>query len=223
MLIFGNFYSAKKLRRVLETVCGVFQRCSRVRHSGYNSAGSVRIRMKFGELRVYYRELALVDFGRDPRRSEGERTSFCDVNNARLYRFPVSQISRNLHTRRGSVSPWILLENIFENLPVRGLFPKRQLLGDRRQRLRTWGRDISEMITNLGKSWQVGQPTECWLSTCILGINSKSFPWPAGYVQETTFLDIAGSSVKRCRRNVARSFAWRRQQANVDVALLSTL
>jgi len=27
---------------------------------------------------------------------------FCPVNNARLYRFPLGQISRNLHTRRGS-------------------------------------------------------------------------------------------------------------------------
>jgi len=45
------------------------------------------------------------------------------------------------------------LENIFENLPVRGLFShKGQLLHERRQRLLTSGRDICEMITNLGKS-----------------------------------------------------------------------
>jgi len=121
---------------------------------------------------------------------------FCELNNARLRRFPVSQISRNLRKRRGAMSPWILSGNIFENLPVRGLFlpkTKKQILGNRLQRLRTSGRDISEMITNLGKSWQVGQPTECWLSICTLGIKSKSFPWPAGCVQETTFLDIAGS------------------------------
>ena len=36
---------------------------------GYNSAGSERIWMKFGELRIYCLELALTDFGRDPRRS----------------------------------------------------------------------------------------------------------------------------------------------------------
>ena len=35
---------------------------------------------------------------------------FCQVNNARLCRFPVSQISRNLHTRRDSVTWWILSE-----------------------------------------------------------------------------------------------------------------
>jgi len=37
---------------------------------GYNSAGSERIWMKFGALRVYCLELALADFGRDLRRSE---------------------------------------------------------------------------------------------------------------------------------------------------------
>jgi len=152
----------------------------------YNSAGSVRIRMKLGVLRVYCMELALKDFGRDPRRSESGRASrnfFCEVNNARLCRFPVSQISRNLHTRRGSVRWWILIsENISENLPLKGLFSKRQILGDCLQRLRASGRDISETITNLGKSWHVGQPTECWLSICTLGINSKSFPGlQAGY------------------------------------------
>jgi len=172
-----------------------------VHASGHNSAGRERIWMKFGVLQVYCLELAPTDFGRDPRRSESGTASgifvfICPVNNERLYRFSVSQISRNLHTRRGSERWWILSENIFENLSVRSLlFEKGQLLGDRRQRLRNSGRDICGMITNLGKLWQVGQPTECWLSICTLGINSKSFSWPADCVQETTFLDIAGSSV----------------------------
>jgi len=107
---------------------------------------------------------------------------FCEVNNARLYRFPVSQISRNLHTRRGYETRLILSENICKNLSVRGLFSKKANFGDRLQRLRTSGRDISEMITNLAKSWQVGQPTERWFSSCTLGINSQSFPWSAGCV-----------------------------------------
>ena len=79
--------------------------------------------------RVYCLELALTDFGRDPRRTESGRACgnfvFCQVNNARLCRFPVSQISRNLHTRRGSETWWILSEQICENLPVRGLFSKK--------------------------------------------------------------------------------------------------
>jgi len=102
--------------------------------SGYNSAGSVRIRMKFGILRVYCLELALTYFGRDPRRSESGRASgnfvfFCPVNNARRCRFLVSQISRNLHTRYGSMLPWILSENIFENLLIRGHFSKKANFG----------------------------------------------------------------------------------------------
>ena len=40
---------------------------------GYNFAGSERIWMKFGELRVYCLELALIDFGRNLRRSESGR------------------------------------------------------------------------------------------------------------------------------------------------------
>jgi len=47
---------------------------------------------------------------------------FCQVNNARLCRFPMSQISWNLHTRRGSMSPWILSENICQKFSVRGVF-----------------------------------------------------------------------------------------------------
>ena len=50
---------------------------------------------------------------------------FCELNNARLRRFPVSQISRNLRKRRGAMSPWILSGNIFENLPVTELFSKK--------------------------------------------------------------------------------------------------
>jgi len=45
---------------------------------------------------------------------------FCQVSNGRIYRFLVGQISRNLHTRRGSVTRWILSEQNFENFPVRG-------------------------------------------------------------------------------------------------------
>ena len=47
---------------------------------------------------------------------------FCLVNKARLYRFPVGQISLNLHTRRGSATRWILSERKFQNLPARGRF-----------------------------------------------------------------------------------------------------
>ena len=45
--------------------------------SVYNSAGSERILIKFGGTLSYCLELAVTDFGCDPRRSEsGERTEF---------------------------------------------------------------------------------------------------------------------------------------------------
>jgi len=77
-------------------------RLNDVRAFGYNSAGSERIWMKFGELRVYGLELSLANFGRDPRRSGFGRKSrnfvfFCPLNNARFHRLPVGRISRNLH------------------------------------------------------------------------------------------------------------------------------
>jgi len=48
----------------------------------------------------------------------GKSLFFCRVNNARLYRFPDGQISRNLNTTRRSMRRWILSEHDFENLPV---------------------------------------------------------------------------------------------------------
>jgi len=121
---------------------------------------------------------------------------------------PISgrQISRKLHTRRGSASCWILLERNFQNLPCKGLFfPKAHVFWSHRERLPTSDRDMCEMITNLGKSLLVGAPMECWLSVCTIGINPKSFPWPPGCVQETTFLDIAGSSVYRASDVMSQS------------------
>ena len=53
------------------------------------------------------------------------RIFFGLVSNTQFHQLPVSQISRNLHTRRGSARRWILSENIVENLPIMGLFPKR--------------------------------------------------------------------------------------------------
>jgi len=190
------FYSVKKLRRVLETLWRVSTMFTRpaitppeVNGFGWNLGNS-----------EYILPGASPDsFGRDPRRTESGRASrnfvFCPLNNARLYRFSVSLISRNVHTRLGSERWWIHSENICENLPVRGLFPKRSCFAWTSSTTSDFSCDICEMITNLGKSRLVGAPMECWLSICTVGINSKSFPWPAGCVQETTFLDIAGSSV----------------------------
>jgi len=95
---------------------------------GYNSTGS-EIWMKFGALRVYCLELAWRILGAIWAEARaGARADFfvfCQVNNARLYRFPVGQILRNLHTRRGSARWWIVSERNFQHLPARGrFFPK---------------------------------------------------------------------------------------------------
>jgi len=99
----------------------------------YNSAGSERIWMKFGDRQVYCLELALTDFGRDPRISQSGRPCrnfvfFCKVNNARLCRFPVSQFSRNLHTKRDSERRWILLGNIFWKFAPNGSFFQKTVI-----------------------------------------------------------------------------------------------
>ena len=61
--------------------------------------------MKSGVLCVHCLGLALADFGRDLRSRAVARTGiFCQVNNARLYRFPVGLISQNLNTTRQSVA-----------------------------------------------------------------------------------------------------------------------
>ena len=80
--------------------------------------------------------------------------------------------------RRVSMCSVGALENICENLPVRGLFsPKTSILAWSKSKFPTSGIDFSETITNLGKSWQVGTPAECWLSIDTVGMNSKWFPW----------------------------------------------
>jgi len=100
-----NLFITRQEAEASPSIGNTVARLNDVHALSYNSAGSERIWMKFGALRVYCLELALTDFGRDPRRSESVgRFAFCQVNIARLYRFLVGQISRNLHTRRGSAT-----------------------------------------------------------------------------------------------------------------------
>jgi len=78
-----------------------------------------------------------------------------------------------------------LFGNIFWKFALRGSFCPKNL--DHPQWFLTLGSDFSEMITNVGTWWQVGVPVECCLSIRTVGINSKSFAWPAGSAQERTF------------------------------------
>jgi len=150
---------------------------------------------------VYCLELALTDFWRNLRRSKSRRASrnfvfFCQVNNHDFTDFRSAKF-REMRMQYGhrctSVSSWILSENIFENLPLRGLFfQKAQRLPENCQRLPTSGCNICEMNTNCGKSRPVGMPTECWLSICTVGINlSHSSGLQAAYKKRHSWTSLA--------------------------------
>jgi len=111
------FRSKLGFSRILEILYDAFDG---VHVFSYSFAGSEPICMKFGALWEHCLSRALADFGRDPRINKNERVRriFCEVNNERLYRFPVGQVSRNLHARRRLVSQWILLEQSFANFTV---------------------------------------------------------------------------------------------------------
>jgi len=99
----------------------------------YNYAGSEHIWVKFGELRLYCLQLFLTNYGRDPRRSGSTSATrnfvfFCPLNNARFHQLPVDQISRNLH-KKTCFRVDICHFGKRENLPVRGLFPKKTSKG----------------------------------------------------------------------------------------------
>ena len=70
---------------------------------------------------------------------------FRPLNNARFHRLPVGQISRNLHKKTCFRVLCCGLGNISENLPVRGIFPKKNSIYDFRNRF----------LRNDYKSWKV--------------------------------------------------------------------
>ena len=99
---------------------------------GYNSAGSERIWMKFGEPRVYGLKLSLTNFERDPRRSGFGTASrnfvFLSIKQRAIS--PTSGRPNFTQFAQKDVIPRGLLgrlENICENLPVRGLFSQKNL------------------------------------------------------------------------------------------------
>jgi len=140
---------------------------------GYNSAGSKRIWMKFGELRVYWLELSLTNFGRDARRSGSGSRNFVFFVHWRFHRLPVGQISRNLHKNTSfRVRMWVFGKHLWKYARKGSFSEKPPFLLDQSQRFPASGIDFSEIIKNLGKSWQVGPPVECWLSTDTVGMNS---------------------------------------------------
>ena len=142
-----------------------------------------------GNSRVYCLELALTDFGHDSCRSESGRPcgSFVFLSGKQRTTLPIS--GQPNFTKFAHKTWFCEVLNpfgiIFWKFALMGSFFQKNR--DHRQRFPTSSRDFSEMITNLGKSWQVGAPMECWLSIRTVGINSKSFLWPVQRARERTF------------------------------------
>ena len=166
-------------------------RFSDVHTFDYNSAGSERIWMKFGEL-------PSILFGAVPDRFWARSAQKREQETLQKFCFFLSgkqrttlPISGQPNFRKFAHKTWWFWEVmrsfgiIFWKFALKGSFLQKKR--DYRQRFPTSSRDFWEMITNLGKSWQVGMPMECWLSICTVGINSKSFPWPVHRPRERTF------------------------------------
>ena len=103
---------------------------------------------------------------------------FCPLNNARFHRLLSAKFHEICTKRRVSVSSVGALEHLWKFARKGYFFQKKpQFWLHRSRRFPTSAIDFSETITNLGKSWQVGTPVECWLSIDTVGMNSKWFPW----------------------------------------------
>ena len=122
LLSYLSFGSKLGFSRILQTLYGPFWRWSRIR---------VYLRRKWTDLDEISRTLStfreILGAIRAVARA-GEPGEilffFCQVSNARFYRFPVGQISWNLTITRRSVRWWILSEQNFGNFSVRGCSKK---------------------------------------------------------------------------------------------------
>ena len=101
-----DFYRTRSYR--LQSNTGfTFERALTAFTRSDNSAESEPIWIKSRALWVHCLVLAIGDFCRDPRSSEGwraRRNFFCQESNARFHWFPVSQISRNSNNALISVA-----------------------------------------------------------------------------------------------------------------------
>jgi len=150
--------------------------------------------MKCGALWVWdwsWQILGAIHAGRSAEPGE----IFGHVNNARVYRFPVSQISRNLNITRRSLSQWILSEQNFQKkkFSVRGRFLKKRKKIEFFQRLATSGRHNSTMIIDRRKfvtKWFLYGMSSFHFT---VGINDQVIPWPVQetYPQKSFFCDVA--------------------------------
>jgi len=176
--------------------------------------------MKSRAFWVYKWGLALADFGRDPRSSNSLRGSrifvfvFGQVSNARFHWFPVGQISRNLDTKRQSVSRWKLSEQNFDNFTAKGRFSlKTQQFSQNFQvlRLRAAITPPRLGLQIAGNSLPNSSSTGCLVIIFTVRINSKSFLSDVRSVQERYLLKFSATfDVRYCvLKPIHRSAAWR--------------
>jgi len=146
---------------------------------------------------------------------------FCQVNNARLCRFPVSQISRNLHTIlwRGES----FRNNFLENLPLSGLFFQKTVIIVNNFRFqaaisRKW-LQILENRDRLARLWNVGFPSVLLESTQShsLGQQSPYTEWLSSTHLCRTAMQLAHAALM-WHYIITNSFAGR--QHHLNVALL---
>jgi len=184
----------------------IVARLNDVHAFGYNSTGSERIWMKFGELRVYCLDMSLTNFGRDPRRSGSGSTSRnfvflsikqCAISTtsgrpnftkfAQKDAFPCALWGFRKHfwkyARKGSFFPKNLHFGLIKvndfRLPA-AISPKRL--------------QILESHDRLDRLWNVDIDT--------VGMHSKWFPWPVARAHGEQFFPPKYSSTTYHRRRL---------------------
>ena len=103
---------------------------------------------------------------------------FCPLNDVRFHRFPVGQISQNLHKKTCfRVLLWGFGKHLWK-FGVKGHFSQKNSIF-------AWSKSTISDFRNrfLRKDYKSRKvmtgctPVECWLSIDTVGMNSKWFPW----------------------------------------------
>jgi len=139
--------------------------------------------MKSGALWVHCWGLALASFGRDPHSSESWRVTrnfiFCQLNNARFYRFPSAKFHK-IWTLCRSVKRRILSES----------FSSKSSFFEKKRKKSTFF-NVLRLQAAITSQWfdENSLPSDLCtgylFSIFTVEINSTSFSWPVHFVQET--------------------------------------
>jgi len=193
---------------------------------GYNFAGSERIWMKFGELRVYCLELALTDFARSVQKPERETLrKFVFLSGKQRTTLP---ISGQPYFMKFAHKTWFCdvmnpFRIIFWKLALKGSFFQKTVIIVNNFRLqeaisRKW-LQILENDDRLARLWNVGFPSVPLESTQIHspGQQSPYTEWLSSTHRCRTAMQLAHAALT-WHYIITNSFAGR--QHHLDVALL---